>query len=191
MATARLIVSAAAPDGPVPAARGLGAWLAGIAPAAARGEVSIAIVSDRRMRTLNRVYRGMDAVTDVLSFAPEKPAPDARRGKRKSFSDSRLPTPGSRRLLLGEIVIAEGVAARQAREARHPLGTELRVLALHGLLHLLGYDHEVDDGRMARVEARLRRKAGLPESLTERGQFPAGPEPRRGVPRSRFSSRTR
>ena len=69
---------------------------------------------------------------------------------------------------LGEIVIARGVARRQAREARHSELTELRLLALHGLLHLLGYDHERDSGEMRRTEQRLRRKGGLPEGLIER-----------------------
>jgi probable rRNA maturation factor len=72
-------------------------------------------------------------------------------------------------VFLGDIVIARGVARRQAREAGHPESTEWRVLALHGLLHLLGYDHETDNGRMARVEARLRRAGGLPVGLIERG----------------------
>ena len=69
---------------------------------------------------------------------------------------------------LGDIVIAGGVARRQAAEAGHGLQTELRVLALHGLLHLLGYDHERDDGQMARLERRLRRRGGLVEGLIER-----------------------
>jgi probable rRNA maturation factor len=69
---------------------------------------------------------------------------------------------------LGDIVIARGVARRQARAAGHAETTELRVLALHGLLHLLGYDHETDPGEMARVEQRLRRKGGLREGLIER-----------------------
>ena len=72
---------------------------------------------------------------------------------------------------MGEIVIARGVARRQARHARHSELTELRVLALHGLLHLLGYDHERDGGRMRRAEQRLRRKGGLREGLIERTGF--------------------
>jgi probable rRNA maturation factor len=72
--------------------------------------------------------------------------------------------------LLGDIVIATGVALRQAREAGHSYQTELRVLALHGLLHLLGYDHEDrdDQGRMARAEARLHAKGGLNAGLVQR-----------------------
>jgi probable rRNA maturation factor len=115
-----------------------------IAPAKARGDVTIALVSDRRMRALNRQFRGRDYATDVLSF------------------------PSDERGFMGDIVIASGVSKRQARDAGHSIQTELRVLSLHGLLHLLGYDHETDDGKMARVEARLRRKAGLPEGLIER-----------------------
>jgi probable rRNA maturation factor len=144
----RLHVSLQAPDGVTAAARGLAAWLARTAPATVKGEVTIAIVSDRRMRSLNRMFRGKDDTTDVLSFPIE---PDDL-------------TPGA----LGDIVIAAGVARRQAAEQGHALGTELRVLALHGLLHLLGYDHETDAGRMARAEARLRRKGGLPVGLIAR-----------------------
>ena len=115
-----------------------------IAPATARGDLSIAIVSDRRMRALNRQFRGKDHVTDVLSF------PSGERG------------------FMGDIVIASGVAKQQAKAAGHPVQTEIRVLALHGLLHLLGYDHEHDDGKMARIEAKLRNQAGLKEGLIER-----------------------
>jgi len=106
--------------------------------------MTVAIVSDARVRALNRQYRRKDTATDVLSF------------------------PSDERGYLGDVVIAAGVAKRQAREAGHPLTTELRVLALHGLLHLLGYDHERDDDRMARLERRLRKRGGLREGLIER-----------------------
>jgi probable rRNA maturation factor len=132
-------------------ARGLAAWLARVAPSRARGTVSIALVSDARVRALNRAYRRKDAATDVLSFPS---------------GSSTFLAPSDR--FLGDIVIARGVARRQAKAAGHAEATELRVLALHGLLHLLGYDHERDDGDMHRVEARLRRKGGLREGLIER-----------------------
>jgi probable rRNA maturation factor len=128
---------------------GLGRWLAAVAPARARGEVAVALVSDARLRKLNLRYRRKDAPTDVLSFRAQPPSADG---------------------ILGDIVIATGVARRQARQAGHPYGTELRVLALHGLLHLLGYDHHDRDdaGRMRRVETRLLRKGGLRAGLIER-----------------------
>jgi probable rRNA maturation factor len=125
---------------------GLGGWLPRVAPARARGVVGVAIVSDARVRSLNRRYRGRDAATDVLSF------------------------PAAEGPYLGDIVIARGVARRQARAAGHGERDELRVLALHGLLHLLGYDHERDRGGMARLERRLRRRGGLREGLTERAR---------------------
>jgi probable rRNA maturation factor len=136
-------------------APGLARWLQAVAPARARGVVTIAIVPDTRVRQLNRDFRGTDAPTDVLSFPAS--APSARR---RGTPDQRG--------VLGDIVIAAGVARRQAGAAGHSLGTEYRVLALHGLLHLLGYDHERDDGRMARLEQQLRRKGGLREGLIER-----------------------
>jgi probable rRNA maturation factor len=132
-------------------APGLARWLARVAPARARGTVSLAIVSDYRVRLLNRQYLGRDYATDVLSFPGGTPAP-----LQRSF--------------LGDIVIARGTARRQARRAGHPDRVELRVLALHGLLHLLGYDHEHDRGEMQREERRLRRKGGLREGLIERAR---------------------
>jgi probable rRNA maturation factor len=136
-------------------APGLGRWLASVAPARARGTMTIAIVPDGRVQQLNRRYRGTDSATDVLSFPAS--ADRLRRGR-----------PPDERGYLGDVVIAAGVARRQARLAGHSLQHELRVLALHGLLHLLGYDHERDAGRMARVEARLRLRGGLREGLIER-----------------------
>lgn len=146
----------------------LGRWLATVAPANARGVVSIAVIPDRLVRRLNRLYRGKDRATDVLSF----PASDSvlsikqqARAKDRSRTRAHDPRPTDQ---LGDIVVARGVAERQARELGHGIRIEFRVLALHGLLHLLGYDHEVDAGTMARVERRLRRKGGLREGLIER-----------------------
>jgi probable rRNA maturation factor len=136
------------------AAPGLSRWLADIAPAAARGTVNVSLVSETRIRELNRRFRGRNQATDVLSFPSFNGGRDGFRARGRSC--------------LGDIVIARGVARRQARAAGHSERMELRVLALHGLLHLLGYDHESDDGQMSRVEAHLRRKGGLPKGLIER-----------------------
>ena len=156
----RLRVSVVDDDGRPVRAPALAAWLARVSPALARGAVTIALVSDRRVRILNRQYRGVDRATDVLSF----PAGDGI---------SVEPGRQSRRtVFLGDIVIARGVAARQARAAGHGESTEWRVLALHGLLHLIGYDHEQDEGEMRRAEARLRRKGGLGAGLIEREGAP-------------------
>ena len=125
----------------------LGTWLARVAPRAAAGVVVVALVGDRKMRELNSRFRAIDRVTDVLSF-PADPNP--------AVSD-----PGPARFL-GDIVIATGRALRQARAAGLTEQQEWRRLGLHGLLHLLGYDHERDDGRMRRLERRLRRQGGLP-----------------------------
>jgi probable rRNA maturation factor len=146
-------------------AHGLGAWLARMAPARARGQVSVAIVSDRTMKALNKRFRRVNKATDVLSFPSRQPSGKRAKGK---WQEALSPVPLALSPDLGEIVIARGVAARQARALGHSLRTELRVLALHGLLHLLGYDHEVDNGQMALAEGRLRRRAGLPDGLIAR-----------------------
>jgi probable rRNA maturation factor len=135
----------------------LARWLSRVAPARATGTVTVALVSDACIRSLNRKYRRRNYATDVLAFsaAPQSPSSHPR--------------------FLGDIVIARGVARRQARAALHSEQTELKVLALHGLLHLLGYDHERDNGSMLRLERRLRRRGGLREAPIER----AGPRARR------------
>jgi probable rRNA maturation factor len=141
---------------------GLSSWLHAVAPAAVCGSVSVALVSDHQIRALNRTYRRKDQVTDVLSFPTETKAPPRRT--RRTPNTGASVADG----FLGDIVIARGAARRQARDARHSELTELRILALHGLLHLLGYDHENDRGQMRRAEQRLRRKGGLREGLVER-----------------------
>lgn len=140
----RLLVQVTDGRGRPIASGGLGRWLERAAPARARGQVTIALLSDSAVRRLNRTFRGKDAATDVLSFPSDEPG------------------------MLGDIAIARGVSARQARLMGHAERTEWRVLALHGLLHLLGHDHETDTGEMARVEERLRRRAGLPTGLIGR-----------------------
>ncbi len=122
--------------------------------------VTVAILPDSRVKALNRLYRGINTATDVLSFP-------GSAGVFQSGAGKALPTP-----FLGDIAIARGIAQKQAKLLGHSLGAEFRVLALHGLLHLLGYDHEGDSGRMARAETRLRRKAGLPLGLIARSTEP-------------------
>jgi probable rRNA maturation factor len=146
--SSRLAVSVVDARGRALRAPGLARWLTSVAPRAARGELSVALVSDARVRALNRQYRGKDAATDVLSFPAAPTAPGIG--------------------YLGDIVIARGVARRQARAAGQAEANEWRILALHGLLHLLGYDHETDNGAMARAERRLRRRGGLGDGLIER-----------------------
>lgn len=180
-------------------APGLASWLSGVARARARGEVAIALVSDARIRALNKQFRRQDEVTDVLSFPAadsEASTFDARRAtrgaqwsmadRRASSRARRSPVPGASSSSrdshpLGDIVIASGVARRQARAAGHAYAAELRILALHGLLHLLGYDHHdpADKGRMARLERRWRREGGLAAGLIERAHATAGAPPRR------------
>jgi len=178
----RVVVSDA--SGRPASAPGLAAWLRRIAPRAARGTVAIALVSDSRIRALNRTYRRKNYATDVLSF----PASDPPRA-RGLTTGSAGPQPPAASSELGDIVIATGVARRQARAAGHSERTELRVLALHGLLHLLGYDHERDGGRMRRVERRLRREGGLREGLIERARPAAVRHTRRRLERSREARR--
>ncbi len=147
-------------------ARWLGPWLERHAPLAARGTVDVALLTDARMRTLNRTFRGVDRATDVLSFPAEGPA-GSRPGLKSRVPSPTAPSPEPQ-AILGDLAIAMGVAARQARAEGHDVVTELRILALHGLLHLLGYDHERDRGTMRTVEDRLRRRAGLPAGLITR-----------------------
>jgi probable rRNA maturation factor len=98
---------------------------------AKRVSLSILLCGDSRMRALNREWRGMDLPTDVLSF------------------------PSGEREFLGDLVIDVPYAARQARRRGHGTAREVKILLAHGLLHLLGYDHERDDGTMFRLQRRL------------------------------------
>ncbi len=108
-------------------------------------EMSICLVSDAEMTRLNKKYRKQSKPTDVLSF----PSNDAAAFRRESSKS------------LGDIAIAPKVARRNAKRFGRTLPDELRILILHGVLHLMGYDHERDGGQMERRERHLRRRLGL------------------------------
>jgi probable rRNA maturation factor len=111
------------------------------------GAVDVLITSDREMRVLNKRYRGKDSATDVLSF----PAVAGLPGK-----------------LAGDLAVSADFASANAKDFGHGVGEEIKVLILHGVLHLAGYDHERDSGQMARKEKRLRAELGLPMNLIAR-----------------------
>jgi probable rRNA maturation factor len=111
------------------------------------GELAVVLAGDRTLRSLNARYRGKDKPTDVLSF----PGPGGEAG-------------------LGDVVISLDTAAKNARSLGRTLPQEVDVLALHGFLHVLGYDHETDDGTMDRLEQRLRRKL-LPRRAARRPRW--------------------
>lgn len=117
----------------------------------ARGRaITCLIASDAEVRRLNRLFRGKNESTDVLSFPPAHPNGVA-----------------------GDIAISVDRARMQAAERGHSLPDELRILMLHGALHLAGMDHETDAGEMARAEIRWRKKLGLPDGLIERAHTKA------------------
>ena len=120
------------------------------AEGAAGAEVGVTFVGDGRIRALNRDYRGRDEVTDVLSF----PLEDADEGPGGSVAGDGAAAAGPPRLL-GDVVIGARQALRQARANDLPPSAEVAVLLVHGVLHLLGYDHETDAGQMALRQAEL------------------------------------
>jgi len=117
-----------------------------------RGQVTVLLTTDAAIRRLNRQFRGKNKATDVLSFPAEFPGPEP---------------------IAGDLAISVPTALRQAIERAHSLSTEIKVLILHGLLHLAGYDHETDAGQMARRERLLRARLRLPHGLIERTSDPA------------------
>ena len=132
-----------------------------------QGAVDVLLTSDSTLRQLNKTFRGKDKATDVLSF----PAPTAFAKKHA-----------------GDLAISLETASRQAKIHGHTLRDEVRILLLHGLLHLSGEDHETDNGQMAAREATLRRELRLPATLIERVEKSAkqhrntrSSKPRRGA----------
>ncbi len=112
-----------------------------------KGEVTVLLTTDAAIRKLNRQFRKKDKATDVLSFPAEGVGAEE---------------------IAGDLAISVPTALRQAVEQGHSLSTEIKVLILHGLLHLAGYDHESDSGKMARRERLLRARLGLSQGLIER-----------------------
>jgi probable rRNA maturation factor len=112
--------------------------------------LTVCLVTDAEIARWNRAYRGKPKPTDVLSF----PAGNGRARGRRKKSAASLP-------YLGDIAIAPAVARRNARRFGRTFDDEMRILILHGILHLMGYDHETDTGQMDRRERRLRRALGI------------------------------
>jgi len=115
--------------------------------AGVRGAVTVLVTSSLELKRLNQRFRGKDKPTDVLSF----PAEMMSKGR-----------------FAGDVAISADIASKNARRLGHSPAEEVKVLTLHGLLHLAGYDHEADNGTMARKEMRLREQLRLPVALTER-----------------------
>jgi probable rRNA maturation factor len=123
-----------------------------------QGEVHVLLADDATLRRLNRRFRGKDKATDVLSFRA------AQLNEAAQFS------------IAGDLAISLDAAARQAAQFGHSLSDEVRVLLLHGTLHLAGFDHEADRGEMAARETELRRELGLPTSLIARADALKNPK---------------
>ncbi len=117
------------------------------------GEVNLLLADDARLKALNKAFRGKNKPTDVLSF----PAADNGEG------------------MAGDLAISIETAQRQADEHGHGLADEVRILTLHGLLHLAGHDHETDSGEMRALEAQLRSELKLPAGLIERSSIARRP----------------
>ena len=124
--------------------------------------LTVCLVTNAEIAKWNRAYRHKEGPTDVLSFPAEDEPPPPAKSKPRRFS--RITNASSSRYL-GDIAIAPAVAKRNALRFGRALSQELRVLILHGMLHLMGYDHETDTGQMDRRERRLRRELGLATSI--------------------------
>jgi probable rRNA maturation factor len=117
-----------------------------------KGTVNVLLTTSAEIKSLNRRFRGKDKPTDVLSFPAE---------------------PEARKQLAGEIAISAEIATKNARALGHSPPDEVKILVLHGVLHLRGYDHECDNGQMAKREKQLRAKLHLPDGLIERASTSA------------------
>lgn len=138
-----------------------------------RASVNVLVTSSAAIRSLNRQFRNQNKATDVLSFPND--SPELRKSPK----------------LAGDIAISADIARQNSARLGHPAAQEIKILALHGILHLAGFDHERDNGQMARKEADLRRALRLPVALIERAH-PADKSSKleRGTVRASRSRRT-
>jgi len=116
-----------------------------------RDSVTIQLITDRAMARLNEAYRKKRGPTDVLSFPAHAPGGNG----------ARLPKTPDANGYIGDIAISPETARRNARRFSRTLPEEIRILILHGMIHLAGYDHETDHGEMERLERRLRKRLGV------------------------------
>jgi probable rRNA maturation factor len=124
--------------------------------------VTICLVTDAQIARWNRAYRGKNKPTDVLSFPANASEPKRSRAKPTRERFATAPAAANKSTsYLGDIAIAPAVAKRNASDLGRSFSAEMRILILHGMLHLMGYDHESDEGQMDRREKRLRRELGL------------------------------
>jgi probable rRNA maturation factor len=135
-------------------------------------DVTVCLVSDAEIARMNETFRKKKGPTDVLSFPAEKKRRDSAGRRKKIYTESAKDTEDTEKTRLkeesriagtywGDIAIAPATARRYAKKNGRSLNNELRVLILHGVLHLLGYDHESDRGEMDRIEQKMRRRFGL------------------------------
>ena len=127
-----------------------------------QAQVTVCLVSDAEIAGMNQSFRKKHGPTDVLSFPAVKPR-KPRRTRRLPVSAARVSPDSSMETdaSLGDIAIAPAIAKRNAKNYGRTLPAELKILILHGVLHLLGFDHEADHGEMDRTEKKLRRRLGL------------------------------
>ena len=132
-----------------------------------KAEVGLVLVGDAEVRNLNRHYRGIDRATDILAFAMEDPiSPRPSRIKARPITRHLSPPRVDTYFhLLGDLVISMEAAKRQARQRRHSLEREMTILIIHGLLHLLGYDHERS---LIKARAMMRKEKELLERISKR-----------------------
>ena len=139
-----------------------------------RGQVNVLVTSSAAVRSLNLRFRGQNKATDVLSFPLASYVSESRKMDKPA----------------GDIAISADIALQNSFRLGHPAAQEIKILVLHGILHLAGYDHERDNGEMASKEARLRRAFRLPAALMERAADERGKRQTAPPDRAKYARRS-